>query len=83
MKWAIDTSAIIEAGPTRVRYRTNTEAGSSGSPCFNMDGNLIALHHSGDPTKIMSPKWNEGIPFTAIIDMLSQHKKLDAISVTE
>src|SRR5262249_19715991 len=49
---AVDTEAIIavNANGTRVRYATNTEAGSSGSPCFEMkDWTLAALHHYGDP----------------------------------
>ena len=37
------------ANNTRVRYRTNTEEGSSGAPCFDKDWELVALHHSGDP----------------------------------
>ena len=30
-------------------YRTDTEPGSSGSPCFNDPWELVALHHSGVP----------------------------------
>jgi hypothetical protein len=62
--------------PTRVRYTTRTEPGSSGSPCFDIDWNLVALHHSGDPTYAtfnMKPDWNEGIPFTAILRLLGKH----------
>jgi hypothetical protein len=63
MKFALDTDAVIglNAGHTRVRYATNTERGSSGSPCFNMDLVLAALHHYGDPAW-QSPKFNQGIP---------------------
>lgn len=47
LKLAFDTQAIIGLkSKNRVRYRTNTEGGSSGSPCFDADWNLIALHHS-------------------------------------
>lgn len=61
--------------PTRVRYTTRTEPGSSGSPCFDIDWNLIALHHSGDPKYAkfnVKPDWNEGIPFTAIMHRLDK-----------
>lgn len=46
---------------TRLRYTTPTDDGSSGSPVFDSDWNLIALHHSGDPLKI-DPTYNEAIP---------------------
>jgi hypothetical protein len=61
--------------PTRVRYTTRTEPGSSGSPCFDVDWNLVALHHSGDPKYAKfkaKPDWNEGIPFTAIMRLLDK-----------
>lgn len=77
MKLTLDTDAFIDllpnaTTPYRVRYRTNTEPGSSGSPCFNQDWELVALHHSGDPTKISVPEWNEGIPISAIVAFLQK-----------
>ena len=47
---AIEWKAMIRfnAARTRVRHQTNTQAGSSGSPCFDRNWNLIALHHYGD-----------------------------------
>lgn len=70
---AYDTQSIlgINASGTRVRYRTNTEPGSSGSPCFDQDWNLIALHHGGDPGR-PHPGFNQGIPITAIVARLSR-----------
>jgi endonuclease G len=35
--------------PDFLYYTTDTEPGSSGSPCFNDQWELIALHHSGVP----------------------------------
>jgi hypothetical protein len=67
---AMDTQAVI--GPnnakTRIRYRTNTEAGSSGSPCFTAKFELTALHHSGDPNfdPAHKPAYNQGIPIGLI-----------------
>lgn len=49
----------------RVRYATNTEGGSSGSPCFDKDWKLVALHHYGDPA-LNQPKYNQGIPIGLI-----------------
>lgn len=73
---AIDTEAILSVNDsgTRVRYRTNTEPGSSGSPCFDMSlETLIAVHHSGD--RRFRPAYNEGIPVHRI------HHRLTAAGV--
>lgn len=76
LKLALDTNAIIGLtdDKTRLRYRTNTEPGSSGSPCFNQKLELIALHHSGDPNfdYDYKPTYNEGIPFSAITALLKK-----------
>lgn len=50
---AIDTEAVVETAweGRRVRYRNNTEPGSSGSPVFDMKWNLVALHHAGGPSE--------------------------------
>jgi Trypsin-like peptidase domain/Effector-associated domain 1 len=63
LKLAIDTHAVQGrvAGGLRIRYTTNTEPGSSGSPCFNLDWQLVALHHYGDPSW-QQPLFNQGIP---------------------
>ena len=66
-KFAVDTGSVIgliHAGQ-RLRYRTNTEAGSSGSPCFTMDMDLVALHHLGDP-RVRDPLFNQGVPIALI-----------------
>ncbi len=62
--------------PGKVHYRTPTVGGSSGSPVFNRNWDLIALHHSGDMTM---PKLdgtgtyqaNEGIWIRAIIKAIA------------
>lgn len=68
---AIDTKGIISvnAGRTRVRYRTNTEPGSSGSPCFDLAWRLVGLHHSGEPG-YQHAGCNEGIPIDTIFTNL-------------
>lgn len=66
MKLALDTDAVIglNGNGTRIRYRTNTEPGSSGSPVFTMDWDIVALHHSGDPK--WNPAFNQGVPIELI-----------------
>lgn len=67
MKLAMDTQSVIGpvAGGLRIRYRTNTEAGSSGSPVFTMDWEPALLHHLGDPAR-GTPMFNQGIPLHLI-----------------
>ncbi len=68
---AIDTQSVIglNGNNTRLRYRTNTEEGSSGSPCCTMDLVPIALHHAGDPKSGLRYKaqYNQGIPLQTIV----------------
>jgi hypothetical protein len=84
MKLAIDMAGTI--GPngngTRVKYKVNTEAGSSGSPCFDANWKLVALHHSGDPNFDPAGKpaaYNEGIPIRAVLALLTQRNKAAAL----
>lgn len=53
-----------------IRYTTDTEGGSSGSPVFNNKWELCALHHAGwknsDNTAI-----NEGIKISSIVEYLT------------
>ncbi|MCK1319607.1 MULTISPECIES: trypsin-like peptidase domain-containing protein [unclassified Bradyrhizobium] len=67
MKLAFDTDANFGSNKngTRVRYSTNTDHGSSGSPCFDGNWTLLALHHMGDPAWL-NPSFNEGIPISLI-----------------
>ncbi len=67
MKLAMDTQSVIgsNANGTRVLYRTNTENGASGAPCFSMDWDLVLLHHYGDPAW-RDPKFNQGVPLDLI-----------------
>lgn len=69
MKLAIDTTGVIGANSneTRIRYRTNTEEGSSGSPVFDRNWGLLALHHYGDPAWVFRPKYNQGVLALSLI----------------
>lgn len=62
----------LNTNQTRCRYRTNTESGSSGSPCFTENWELFALHHYGDPAYIdHPPEFNQGVPVWKIHQYLS------------
>jgi hypothetical protein len=78
LKLALDTAGVISVDQAagRVRYTTNTEPGSSGSPCFDQDWNLIAVHHSGDPNFAVHhrPEFNEGIIIRAIVADLGRQR---------
>ena len=67
MKLALDTQAVVglNGNGTRIRYRTNTDPGSSGSPVFTMDWDIVALHHYGDPNW-QKPLFNQGVPIELI-----------------
>jgi V8-like Glu-specific endopeptidase len=76
LKLAFDTLSIttVNGNRTRVRYRTNTEGGSSGSPAFDANWNLIALHHAGDPDAKPATlaRWNQGIPIDAVRALITK-----------
>lgn len=76
IKLALSTDAIqsVNANRSRVRYSTNTESGSSGSPCFDQNWNLVAIHHAGDPNFEPGhrPEFNEGVPIDSIVNFLSK-----------
>lgn len=82
LKLAVDTDSVIgvNANGTRVRYATNTEAGSSGSPVFDMDWSLVALHHLGDPAYDHPASYNQGVPIDKIADRLRRQGKETALA---
>lgn len=81
LKLAFDTRGVINlnANGSRVRYATNTLGGSSGSPCFDVHWNLIALHHYGDPACGHPPQWNQGIPIWQIRQRVQRQPALATV----
>lgn len=71
------SNVVAFVGGKRVQYLTDTEPGSSGSPVFDRDWNVVALHHSGgwisepgDTAPNREFYRNEGIDIVTVIDGL-------------
>lgn len=71
---AIQNNHIVTLTENVVRYQSDTEAGSSGSPACNNRWQLVALHQ-GSPT---TPKdYNQGIRIDRIVEDLIKTSDLD------
>ncbi|MEK1890376.1 MAG: trypsin-like peptidase domain-containing protein [Phyllobacterium sp.] len=70
-------NVIVFAGESRIQYLTDTLPGSSGAPVFDVDWNVIALHHSGgwlvEPNASSKTTYyrNEGIVIDKITEALA------------
>ncbi|MEM7714433.1 MAG: trypsin-like peptidase domain-containing protein [Cyanobacteria bacterium P01_A01_bin.68] len=73
MKIAISSNAIANIFPDSglMQYVTKTSSGSSGSPCFNEDWKVVALHHAQKATHFGSIR--EGILLNSIYKEIEQH----------
>ena len=70
---------ILHRGDTVLHYLADTEPGASGSPVFNDEWQVVALHHWGGPHREVSSNGqplrtdvNEGIRVSAIVTELEQ-----------
>jgi len=66
---------VTNADEREVQYLTDTLKGSSGSPVFNSNWDIVALHHSGGTKKIeddvaTSKYRNVGININGIVDFI-------------
>ena len=70
---SLQRNNITNIYPKRIRYTTDTEPGSSGSPVFNNEWDLIAIHHAGGDK--VGNKWinNEGMRMDKIVADLRSH----------
>lgn len=62
---------------TRIWYHTNTDNGSSGSPCFGRTLDLVAFHNAGRPTNFdgITNVCNQGVRIDHVISGLPQDVK--------
>lgn len=72
---ALRENQLIDVLPQFLHYRTDTEPGSSGSPVFNDQWEVVALHHSGVPQRDANGNvtgWvaNEGVRISQIVKHL-------------
>jgi V8-like Glu-specific endopeptidase len=75
-KIALGSISHIPAPPNRIHYTTNTLKGSSGSPCVNSDGAVVALHQGEH-----NENGNKGIPFSVILEDLRRKSLLSLLDV--
>jgi tetratricopeptide (TPR) repeat protein len=73
LSYSLNDNLLLDHECPRVHYRAPTEGGSSGSPIFNQQWDLVALHHAGGTEmKMLNGKAgtypaNEGLDFQSIL----------------
>lgn len=77
LQLSLQDNALLDHADPLLHYRTPTEGGSSGSPVFNRQWELLGLHHKGSNTmpmlngKVGVYAANEGIWIKAVIRALA------------
>ena len=73
MKVSLSNNGVVKVDSVRglVWYVNRTQGGSSGSPCFNEDWELVALHHKEQQRSFGTVR--EGILFQSIYAEISQY----------
>ena len=70
LKMAVGT-VIAPPIDGHIRYDTETDGGSSGSPCLDATLQLVALHQGSNSDRPREAPYNEGIHIDAIINHLA------------
>ncbi|MGW6742141.1 effector-associated domain EAD1-containing protein [Streptomyces sp. NPDC055025] len=62
------------ANGTRIRHTADTDIGSSGSPCFTLALELVAIHQAGDPHRDTwhIPAYNRAVPAGPVFSTFSR-----------
>lgn len=83
---SIRKNLLVARTPRTLLYETDTEVGSSGSPVFNDDWEVVALHHYGEPFleqvdaqgRRFPVEVNEGVRCSALVaDLVRRGQELD------
>lgn len=69
---ALRENRIVDVLETKMHYEADTEPGSSGSPVFNDQWEIVALHHMSVPNPAGSGVINQGVRISRIIAFLRQ-----------
>ncbi|MDJ0851772.1 MAG: trypsin-like peptidase domain-containing protein [Myxococcota bacterium] len=77
---AIHENKTVSVLDRVIRYRTDTEPGSSGSAVFNNDWELVALHHAGHK-RADGTALNEGIRMAAIVSHLTRESAAESAEI--
>ncbi|MFH0957429.1 MAG: serine protease [Pseudomonadota bacterium] len=72
---ALQRNSITNIYANRIRYTTDTEPGSSGSPVLNNQWDLVAIHHAAGELGSTLNTWlnNEGMRIDMIVADLREH----------
>jgi V8-like Glu-specific endopeptidase len=73
---ALSHNVLVYVNGQRLQYLTDTLEGSSGSPVFNTEWQVVALHHKGgwlkEPGSKQAVYRNQGVHINVVIDGLTQ-----------
>ncbi len=85
-QFAIRENEVIAVQQNFLHYRTDTNPGSSGSPVFNNQWQVVALHHSGVPRRVdgqivdrRGRVWTDDMGDRAIDWIANEGVRIDAI----
>jgi hypothetical protein len=70
LKIAWGSVVAFPGAGNRLRYDTTTEHGSSGSPCFTADLDIVGLHHAAEAKH--NPTYNQAVPLWLVARDLRQ-----------